>query len=106
MRADGSVTDIAHLDPAQTGGDLTPCNRVHVELAGRVRDALPDAAATATELTVQSLARAICHYPQADEVIVSGGGVHNSYLMERLRGGGILAGFERLHTVGGEVRAL
>jgi anhydro-N-acetylmuramic acid kinase len=54
--------------------------------AERFRDLpLPDAAATATELTAQSIARALCHYPQADEVIVSGGGVHNSYLMERLR---------------------
>jgi anhydro-N-acetylmuramic acid kinase len=47
--------------------------------------ALPDAAATATELTVRSIAKALCHYPRVDEVIVSGGGVHNSYLMERLR---------------------
>jgi dihydroxyacid dehydratase/phosphogluconate dehydratase len=28
---------------AQTGGDLTPCNRVHVELARRVRDGIRDA---------------------------------------------------------------
>jgi len=28
---------------AQTGGDLTPCNRVHVELARRVRDGVRDA---------------------------------------------------------------
>jgi dihydroxy-acid dehydratase len=28
---------------AQTGGDLTPCNRVHVELARRVRDSVRDA---------------------------------------------------------------
>jgi anhydro-N-acetylmuramic acid kinase len=46
---------------------------------------LPDAAATATELSVQSIATAICHYDQAQEVIASGGGVHNSFLMERLR---------------------
>jgi len=45
----------------------------------------PDGAATATELTVQSIAKALCHYPRVDELIVSGGGVHNSYLMERLR---------------------
>ncbi len=28
---------------AQSGSDLTPCNRVHVELAKRVRDGIRDA---------------------------------------------------------------
>jgi anhydro-N-acetylmuramic acid kinase len=42
---------------------------------------LADAVATATELTATTIARAI---PDASEVIASGGGVHNSYLMERL----------------------
>ena len=28
---------------AQTGSDLAPCNRVHVELAQRVRDGIRDA---------------------------------------------------------------
>jgi len=41
---------------------------------------LPDLIATATELTVQTIARSI----EADEVIASGGGVHNAFLMERL----------------------
>jgi len=41
--------------------------------------------ATATELTVQSIALAIERYPATQEVIVSGGGAHNIYLMERLR---------------------
>lgn len=40
-----------------------------------------DLIATATELTVQTIARSI----EADEVIASGGGVHNKFLMERLR---------------------
>lgn len=40
--------------------------------------------ATATELTAQSIARAIGRYPDTREVIVSGGGAHNGYLMERL----------------------
>jgi anhydro-N-acetylmuramic acid kinase len=40
--------------------------------------------ATAAELTAETIARAIANYP-ADEVIVSGGGAHNGYLMERLR---------------------
>ncbi len=41
---------------------------------------LPDLIATATELTVQTIARSI----EADEVIASGGGVRNAFLMERL----------------------
>jgi len=41
--------------------------------------------ATATELTVRSIASSIARYPQASEVIVSGGGAHNLYMMERLR---------------------
>ena len=41
---------------------------------------LVDLIATATELTVQTIARSI----EADEVIASGGGVHNKFLMERL----------------------
>jgi len=38
---------------------------------------------TAAELTAETIARSIANYP-ADEVIVSGGGAHNAYLMERL----------------------
>jgi anhydro-N-acetylmuramic acid kinase len=41
--------------------------------------------ATAMELTVRSIALAIERYPATREVIVSGGGAHNNYLMERLR---------------------
>ena len=40
---------------------------------------------TATELTAQTIALAIDRYPATREVIVSGGGAHNRYLMERLR---------------------
>jgi anhydro-N-acetylmuramic acid kinase len=40
--------------------------------------------ATATELTARSVALAIERYPNTREVIVSGGGAHNRYLMERL----------------------
>jgi anhydro-N-acetylmuramic acid kinase len=40
--------------------------------------------ATATELTARSIALAIGRYPATREVIVSGGGAHNRYLMERL----------------------
>jgi anhydro-N-acetylmuramic acid kinase len=40
--------------------------------------------ATAAELTVRTIALAIGKYPATMEVIVSGGGAHNGYLMERL----------------------
>jgi anhydro-N-acetylmuramic acid kinase len=40
---------------------------------------------TATELTVRTIALAIERYPATREVIVSGGGAHNRYMMERLR---------------------
>jgi anhydro-N-acetylmuramic acid kinase len=40
--------------------------------------------ATATELTAWTIALAIERYPHTREVIVSGGGAHNGYLMERL----------------------
>src|SRR5258706_16290455 len=40
--------------------------------------------ATATELTVRTIALAIEKYPATQEVIVSGGGAHNGYIMERL----------------------
>ncbi len=49
-----------------------------------VRDSGLDVA-TAMELTVRSIALAMERYPATREVIVSGGGAHNSYLMERLR---------------------
>ncbi len=40
--------------------------------------------ATATELTARTIALAVERYPDTREVIVSGGGAHNGYLMERL----------------------
>jgi anhydro-N-acetylmuramic acid kinase len=40
--------------------------------------------ATAAELTARTVALAIERYPDTREVIVSGGGAHNVYLMERL----------------------
>lgn len=46
---------------------------------------VPDLIATATELTAQTVANAICGYDGVDEVIASGGGVHNRQLMRRLR---------------------
>ena len=41
--------------------------------------------ATATELTVRTIALAMERYPATREVIVSGGGAHNGYMMDRLR---------------------
>ena len=40
---------------AQTGGDLTPCNRVHVELAQRVRDGVRDAGGIPMEFPVHPI---------------------------------------------------
>ncbi len=40
---------------------------------------------TAAELTVRTIAMGIQRFEGIDEVIVSGGGAHNTYLMERLR---------------------
>ena len=41
--------------------------------------------ATATELTVRTIAMAVAPYADTKEIIVSGGGAHNSYMIERLR---------------------
>jgi anhydro-N-acetylmuramic acid kinase len=47
---------------------------------------LEDLIATATELTVRSIALAIAtHADPSSEVIASGGGIHNTWMMERLR---------------------
>jgi len=46
---------------------------------------IPDLIATATELSAQSIAHAILRYDGIEEVIASGGGVHNRQLMSRLR---------------------
>jgi anhydro-N-acetylmuramic acid kinase len=40
---------------------------------------------TAAELTARSIALAVANYPLTEELIVSGGGSHNSFLLERLR---------------------
>jgi xylonate dehydratase len=40
---------------AQTGGDLTPCNRVYVELARRVRDGIRDAGGIPMEFPVHPI---------------------------------------------------
>lgn len=40
---------------AQTGSDLTPCNRIHVELASRVRDGIRDAGGVPMEFPVHPI---------------------------------------------------
>ncbi|MGB3682754.1 MAG: dihydroxy-acid dehydratase, partial [Rubrobacteraceae bacterium] len=40
---------------AQTGSDLSPCNRIHVELAGRVRDGIRDAGGIPIEFPVHPI---------------------------------------------------
>lgn len=40
---------------------------------------------TAAELTASTIAMSVARYPKTQEVIVSGGGAHNSYLCERLQ---------------------
>jgi anhydro-N-acetylmuramic acid kinase len=56
-------------------------------LAGLIATGLPvpDLIATATELAAESIASAILKCDDIDEVIASGGGVHNRWLMRRLR---------------------
>ena len=40
---------------AQTGSDLNPCNRIHLELAKRVREGIRDAGGVAMEFPVFSI---------------------------------------------------
>jgi dihydroxy-acid dehydratase len=49
---------------AQTGGDLTPCNRVHVTLASRVKDGIRDAGGIAFEFPVHPIQES-CRRPTA-----------------------------------------
>src|SRR5436309_1816560 len=49
---------------AQTGGDLTPCNRIHVTLAARVRDGIRDAGGIPFEFPVHPIQES-CRRPTA-----------------------------------------
>src|SRR5687768_15959483 len=49
---------------AQTRSDLSPCNRIHLELAQRVRDGIRDAGGIPIEFPVHPLA-ANCRRPTA-----------------------------------------
>ncbi len=56
-------------------------------VSGLIATGLPlaDLIATSTELTARTIANAISKYRRITEVIASGGGVHNRFLMRRLR---------------------
>ncbi len=82
--------------PGERGAAGSTCWPIRITVATRrnpaaasnmarsfVRDTGIDIA-TATELTARTIALAIERYPDTREVIVSGGGAHNGYLMERL----------------------
>jgi anhydro-N-acetylmuramic acid kinase len=75
--------------PKSTGRELFGKDYVDVLLAGYPPDHRIDLLATLTALTARSIARAIHEFlpngDQIDEVLASGGGVHNSTLMEQLR---------------------
>lgn len=49
---------------AQSGSDLSPCNRIHLELAGRVRDGIRDAGGIPIEFPVHPIAEN-CRRPTA-----------------------------------------
>ena len=49
---------------AQTGGDLTPCNRIHVSLASRVRDGIRDSGGIPFEFPVHPIQES-CRRPTA-----------------------------------------
>ena len=49
---------------AQTGGDLTPCNRIHITLAARVKDGIRDAGGIAFEFPVHPIQES-CRRPTA-----------------------------------------
>jgi dihydroxy-acid dehydratase len=49
---------------AQTGGDLTPCNRIHMTLAARVRDGIRDAGGIAFEFPMHPIQES-CRRPTA-----------------------------------------
>ena len=82
-QANNTVLDQLLADPYYRREPPKACGREQYG-ADFVRQTRIDIA-TATELTARTIALAIARYPDTREVIVSGGGAHNSYLMERLR---------------------
>jgi anhydro-N-acetylmuramic acid kinase len=76
----------AERPPKSTGRDLFNPGWLNNRLASLERDISPeDVQATLVELTTQSIKDAINkHTNNIDEMYVCGGGVHNTFLMERL----------------------
>jgi anhydro-N-acetylmuramic acid kinase len=76
----------AERPPKSTGRDLFNPGWLNNRLASLERDISPeDVQATLVELTTQSIKNAINkHTNNIDEMYVCGGGVHNTFLMERL----------------------
>jgi anhydro-N-acetylmuramic acid kinase len=81
-RVNTALLDRVLLDPYYRREPPKSCGREQYG-AEFVRDTGIDIA-TATELTARTIALAIERYPDTREVIASGGGAHNGYLMERL----------------------
>jgi anhydro-N-acetylmuramic acid kinase len=70
------------LDPPKTAGR----EQYGAEFVARFGQlSRQDALATAAALTARTITAAIKKYNNIAEVIVSGGGAHNSYLMEQIR---------------------
>jgi anhydro-N-acetylmuramic acid kinase len=92
---DGTLLDdllrhpfLSERPPKSTGREMFGRDFVY-PLIDRFRQRLPDLMATLAQLTVESIARAIEQFVrptvQPDRVWVSGGGLHNKELIERLR---------------------
>jgi len=86
-RVDGALLERLLADPYYSKRPPKTAGREQYGkelLASLPKLPLEDLVATAAELTVQTIARAINAYTGVDEVIVSGGGAHNTYLIDRL----------------------
>ena len=71
--------------PKSTGRELVQIDLISRFLARMKEDLTPlDAIATATELTARTLARAADQLRSSVEVVLSGGGAKNGYLVERI----------------------
>lgn len=71
--------------PKSTGRELFNADWLRAHLAVRERIDAQDVAATLTRLTAAAIGRAIgAHFPQAEDVIVCGGGAYNATLLGML----------------------
>ena len=75
----------ARVPPKSTGRDLFNARWLESHLARHPEVAPRDVQATLAELTARSAAEALArHLPQADELLVCGGGAYNAHLMAML----------------------